>query len=59
MLLERCKVSPEAHVLHVASKVDSREHGVDLTPKAIDDSLKNLGTGVYQASSHMLIVEPS
>ena len=58
MLVERCQISPQIHVLRVASKVDSREHGADLTPKAIDDSLKNLGTGMYHLFV-MYLVEPS
>ena len=44
--------------VHAASKVDSKEHGADLTPKAIDDSLKNLGTGMYHLFVTYL-VEPS
>ncbi|PIL33888.1 hypothetical protein GSI_03594 [Ganoderma sinense ZZ0214-1] len=41
--------------IFLTSKVDSKEHGVDLTPKAIDDSVKNLGGGYIDL---MLIHSP-
>ena len=38
---------------HIASKVDRGEHGADITPKAIDDSLKNLGLGLYRKLTYI------
>ena len=37
--------------VHTASKVDSREHGSDVTPKAIEDSVQKIGLGTRYYSS--------
>ena len=36
---------------YTASKVDSREHGSDVTPKAIEDSVQKIGLGTRYYSS--------